>query len=382
MTIKPESDVLWWATVYYKVVADVFIALWKSPNETQIEVVIDVEIVKFKLESSDTLNNAAHKMWSKYETLLELQKDLGSVLVTNPFWLLAKWKHYLEKLSKVGQQWVRNFEDMLDNIIENPERYLPNSHDLSREEVADLEGKSSSSMTEKVYVLTMTEMAHKGHANKLTYILRGDEEPQGRNFGDFEEKKSKRQQKKDKEETLALNVSMSPSGQYRNGAGRGGGGKGGATNFDLLCSDCGLFCKETKDSRCIIVKGDDISVEGLLGLKHSVYKPADGARWTIHAGLNDKIAKFLGPKLNLSTDSRKKLHDSLTKGVNILYDRRNKGGTDTKVVNNVTSKADQETMAKQANQIKQLKANAQAKKEEEEENEGDYEDNSEEEADT
>jgi hypothetical protein len=357
-----------------------FLGFWSNPNEQEIEKSIDGLLTKFDFEKNDTLNNSSHKMLTLYEKLVEHQKDFGSVMVNTPFWLFEKVKKRVEVVGNgVGRQLVLNLEKMIDDIVDDPHKNLPLMHDLTDQEVEDIKGKSSSSLSEKVMMTVLMELSRRGQECKLEQVFRSHDD-----FQTVQSKKTKKEDSKGGNTAMANNITMNTSGmtQGRGGGGKGGGGRGRGgggtpTNYDLLCGTCGLFCKSAKADVCKVLVNGQVSIQNLLSMPFAIFKPESGA-WTLHTAMQDKLTKYLYVKLSLGVDQKKKLHDELVKGVKVLQERNARapsGGT--AMANNVT--ADQKRIADQAKEIAKLKAEAEKKRKDSEEEEDDDED--EEEAD-
>jgi hypothetical protein len=378
MSSEPETSIFYWGTVWVKVKTDVFIGFWSNPNEQEIERSIDGLLLKFGFEKDDTLNNSAHKMLTLYERLVEHQKDFGSVMVLTPFWLFDKIKKRVEGINGVGRQIVLNIEKMIDEIVDDPEKNLPKMHDLSYEEIEDIKGKSSSSLSEKVMMTVLMELARRGQECKLELVFRSHDD-----FQPVVSKKNRKEEARGGNTVMANNITMNTAGvsQGRGGAGRGAGGRGGrgggggaSSNYDLLCGVCGLFCKTNKTDTCKILNNGQVSIQNLLMMPLAIYKPESGAAWTVHTAMQEKMSKYLYLKLNLDMEQKKKLYEELVKGVKVLYDRHKSGNNSntTSMANNVT--ADQKKIADQAKEIKRLKVEAEKKKKEQEEEDEEEED--------
>jgi hypothetical protein len=376
----PETDLVYWAEMWTRVKMDVILKFWRDPNETAIEEEIDGMLADLRYDDGSTLNNSAGKLLMWYENLVEFQDDVGSVMITTPFWLFDKFRKTLKKKGKVGVQQERIIEEMMTLIVENPAKHLPRNHGLSDKTVENLEGKSTSSLPEEVYRILLQEIGDRGHDNKLQVIIRGEEDwmtvPKRQKTGG-----------EDKTSKMTLNaMTISPA--------IGGGGSGSSkgqskTNFELLCDSCGLFCKDQPGDSCRVIKNGKVFVEELLKFKYSIFEPKDGSRWSVNKSLLEKLTKFFYPKMGWGEAEQKEMYAELVKGVNALYDKDRKGvmkGGKSVIVNNVTNshnntntnrvinspkamivtsdpKKDRQEkeIARQALQIKQLKKEAKAR---------------------
>ena len=374
----PETDLVYWAEMWTRVKMDIILKFWRDPNETAIEEEIDEMLADLRYDDGSTLNNSAGKLLMWYENLVEFQDDVGSVMITTPFWLFDKFRKTLKKKGKVGIQQERIIEEMMTMIVEDPAKYLPRNHGLSDKTVGNLAGKSTSSLPEEVYRILLQEIGDRGHDNKLQVIIRGEEDWMT---------VSKRHKTGGEEKTPKMTLSAMAVSST-------GGGSGGSTkgtpkaNFELLCDNCGLFCKNQPGDSCRVAKNGKVFVEELLKFKYSIFEPKDGSRWSVNKSLLEKLAKFFYPKMGWGETEQKEMYAELVKGVNALYDKEKKGGgksVKSVIVNNVTNSHNTNTnsitnstkamivtsdpkkdrqekeIARQAQQIKQLKKEAKAR---------------------
>ena len=230
-------------------------------------------------------------------------------------------------------------------------------------------GKSVNSLSTKVICLVLQDIAAKGHDNKLEIIVKDDDD-----FTMVSTKKRKAQS--EYKDALVHNITFDVTGVESSGKTASGGGSGGgrskerAINFDLLCKQCGLFCKENGHASdpCKLIVNGKISIKDMLALKFAIFKPKGDARWKTHQVLITKLQNYGFKAMGISDEAQqKKLLSELEKAVSVLYDRRDKDKSATvaavQIVNNISSDPRVAELQKQNKKLQEkLKKQAETKK--------------------
>ena len=360
MNTEPETSLVYWAEKWVQVKMDVILHFWRNPNEQTIEDDIDKLMDGFKWEPGATLNNASGRVLEWYESALECQDDMGSVMKDTPFWLFDKLKKAVTKKGRLGPQMMRVVEQKLSEIVDDPQLNLPRQHGMSKRQVEEMRGVSPSTLSEEVYRLVLHWLGTQGHQNKLQIIIRDDED-----FGGMGKRTRSSNptvnvvMETDSPKLVNVVVGGQGAAKYQ---GKGGGG-GNLPNFELLCSKCGMFCKKAATDECRIVKGEKVMAEEILNLQYAIHKPPNGGPWKLNNTMCDKLGRYFFPKMGMTVDQGKEFKVELGKLVSKRFEAGG-GKVMVNAVSNTSTANDRMTkeLAKQAKQIIKLKKEAKSRK--------------------
>ena len=277
----PESSVYYWSKMYVLLKAHLFNELWKAPNEEKIAKVLNKQMLTKKFKTDADLNATAHIPEELYLAGLKTQRDLGSLMLNTTFYLVGIVEKTLQSWGTTGTQLAMILRDKMDEVVEEPETYLPKGHDVTPAEMAAFKGRSSFMLPEKALKWVYRWVTKQGHVTKLRLTFRYQNEV------GFEDVKSKKQ--KAAEKTLLANYVASlqkgkgggesaATGQRLTGQGGRGGGpsstggrgggiyrEGGTGGLLNRCETCGMICGSKKSGKaCAVWVNKQWSPEGAL----------------------------------------------------------------------------------------------------------------------
>ena len=253
---KPENDFEYWATMWVKIKTDMLGYFWKEPNEKTIEVAMYELFDSQKFIEEETLNQCATKVMKWYNDTITLLKNHGSEKLHDMSQVMSLFRDSLLDKGNNGIQLERIIYRKMQEIVENPRRNLPPYHNLTADEVDDLQGKSTSRLPAKVYLVVLHYVDAQGHADKLDFIVQS--------VSDLRSSVTRKKKKRTVVVNAATTYATSPRGQSNQGI--------SSEEKPPPCSTCGMFCRPPPEG-CIMVSNGKFIARNLVGLPGAIHKP-------------------------------------------------------------------------------------------------------------
>ena len=307
---KPENEFEYWATVWVKIKTDMLGYFWKEPNEKMIEVAMYELFEGQKFTEGETLNQCATKVLKWYNDTITLLKNHGSEKLHDMAQVMSLFRDSLLDKGNNGIQLERIIYRKMQEIVENPRRNLPPYHNLTAEEVDDLQGKSTSRLPAKVYLVVLNYVDTQGHADKLDFIVQS--------VSDLRSSITRKKKKGTVMVNAAATYSPSPRQQGNQGT--------PPEDKPPSCTTCGMFCRPPPEG-CTMVSNGKFIARNLVGLPNAIHKPQGGGPWSLHNHLVERLRKWGFPKLKInSQQERGKKLDELEQIIRAMYNKQKGDG--------------------------------------------------------
>ena len=335
----PENDYNYWIFVWMDMKIRITKLLWVEPDEEKIREALERMLEEEWIGPNETLNEAADKPFRLFAQMLQYQRDTGSAMVENSFWLVDLMRSGLRKMGKVGKHLDRILGTQISNVAEDPRTHLPKDHDLSEEAITKIQGSGEKTLSTHVIELLLNDMRRKGHSKKLNFMLQDVSDLVG------EDRRGQDQGRSQGRGNVMVNnatvhSSGHTSGRQNNSA---SGSEGSGQSASRPCQCCGMYCMG-KEGACTIFKNGRLDIKAMVQIPRVIYKPSASSR-----NLNWVFSKYFEEALRNYGFKRMKIHDA-QKQEQIIKDARSevarlyqesRGSTSSsRSVNNVMTNAD------------------------------------------